>query len=237
MFVHYRTKGIVLKKVDRREADQLFILYTEDFGKIDVLGKAIRKISSKLRAGIGSLYLSDIEFIQGKAFKTLTDAILVSKFEEIQRDLGKKEIALKVVGALDWMVKAPEQDDRIWELLLDIFRELDKKEISFKSPVIIFQYFFWNLLSILGYKPELYNCSICQKRLEPKRIYFSQEEGGIICEKCFPKDKTAKNIGPDAVKILRIIIEKGKETVARLKIEEKDLESLREISKTYLQPE
>lgn len=81
MFVHHRTKAIVLKKVDRKEADQLFTLYTEDFGKLTVLGRAIRKISSKLRSGIEIFYLSEIEFIQGKAYKILTDAVLIEKFE------------------------------------------------------------------------------------------------------------------------------------------------------------
>ena len=76
MFLNYRTKGFIFKKEDRGEADQLFTIYTKDFGKLEILGKAIRKISSKLRSGAETFYLSEIEFIQGKTYKTLTDAIL-----------------------------------------------------------------------------------------------------------------------------------------------------------------
>lgn len=39
MFVHYRTQGIFLKKQDRGQADELFIIYTKDFGKLEILGK------------------------------------------------------------------------------------------------------------------------------------------------------------------------------------------------------
>ncbi len=63
MAVHYRTQGFVLKKTDLWEADQVFSIYTQDFGKLKVLGKAIRKIKSKLRSGAELFYLSETEFI------------------------------------------------------------------------------------------------------------------------------------------------------------------------------
>ena len=87
MFVHHRTSGFILKKVDRKETDQLLTIYTKDFGKLEILAKAIRKISSKLKSGAEIFYLSEIEFIQGKTRKTLTDAILIEKFENLRKDL------------------------------------------------------------------------------------------------------------------------------------------------------
>jgi len=80
VFTHYRTRGIILKEANRGEADRLFILYTKDFGKIEILGKGIRRINSKLRPGISFPSLSEIEFIQGKRYKTLTDASLLADF-------------------------------------------------------------------------------------------------------------------------------------------------------------
>jgi len=68
MFVHYRTQGLILKKEDQGEADLLFTIYTKDFGKLEILGRAIRKISSKLRSGAEIFYLSEVEFIQGKIY-------------------------------------------------------------------------------------------------------------------------------------------------------------------------
>jgi len=95
MAVHYRTRGFVIKKTGRGEADQLFTIYTQDFGKLEVLGKAVRKIKSKLRGGIGLFYLSEIEFIQGKKTKTLTGAILIEKFPNIRKSLKKLEKTAK----------------------------------------------------------------------------------------------------------------------------------------------
>lgn len=233
MFVHYRTKAIVLKKVDRKEADQLFVLYTEDLGKLEVLGRAIRKISSKLRSGMEIFYLSDIEFIQGKAYKILTDAILIEKFENIRKDLKKLTIAVKISEALDNLIKDQEPDERIWNLLLKVFGKLNSVDLKINNLNLIYHYFFWNLLSTLGYKPELYQCSFCQEKLKPEKLYFSKKEGGVICQKCFLKEKLGKEITSETVKILRVILDKGNKIVLRLKIEDKQIQSLEEISKDY----
>ncbi|UZE93437.1 MAG: DNA repair protein RecO [Candidatus Nealsonbacteria bacterium] len=237
MFVHYRTKGIILKKVDRKEADQLFTLYTKDFGKLKILGKAIRKISSKLRSGMEIFYLSEIEFIQGKAYKTLTDAIVIEKFENLRKDLGKLTVAVKISEALDNLILGQEPDKRIWNLLLRVFKELDRVDFKIKNLELIYYYFFWKLLSILGYQPELYQCSICQKKLKPEKLYFSKKEGGIICQNCFLKEKSGREITPDAVKILRIILDKNNQIIFRLKVKREQLRLLENISKEYFREE
>ena len=160
MAVHYRTQGFIIKKTDRGEANQLFTIYTKDFGKLEILGKAIRKIKSKLRGGTELFYLSETEFIQGKTHKTLTDAILIESFPNIRQDLNKLTVAHKISETLDNLIKGEEPDEEIWQLLTETFEKLNKDKLE-----IIYYYFLWNLLSILGYQTELYQCLICQKKL------------------------------------------------------------------------
>ncbi len=229
MFVHYRTLGIILKKEERGEADQVFTILTKDFGKLRVRGKAIRKIKSKLRAGAQPFYLSEIEFIQGKAHKTLTDTILIEKFEDIRKDLDKLEIASRVAEVLDNLVKGEETDEEIWKLVLETFKKLDKSSIP---HFLIYHYFFWNFLSILGYMPELKNCPLCQKKLTPTNIYFSPEQGGVVCDNCF--EKKGEKINPEIVKILRLLINKDWSVLSRLKIEPEYEEALEKVSEDYL---
>ena len=249
MAVYYRTQGFIVKKTDRGEADQLFTIYTKDFGKLEILGKAIRKIKSKLRGGIELFYLSEIEFIQGKTYKTLTDAILIDKFENLRKSLRKLAIAYKISEVLDNLVKGQEPDESLWNLLNETFQKLNTsgtrragvKPITYN---LIYHYFLWNLLSILGYQHELYNCAICQKKLIPEKLYFSSKEGGIICQSCFKKIKlgkpsqilqnktwAGKEVKPETVKILRIILEKNWLTLSKLKIEKDFLKELASISK------
>ncbi len=233
MFVHYRTKGIILKKVDRRKADQLFTIYTRDFGKIKVLGRGIRKTSSKLRAGAELFYLAEIEFIQGKIHKTLTDAILIDKFKSLRKSLARLSVAHKTSELLDSLIYSQEPEKKVWELLLGVFNELDSSTFKTKDLKLIYYYFFWRLFSTLGYEPELYQCAMCRKKLEPKKLYFSHKEGGIICENCSQGAKHGKEVVVEIIKVLRIIMSEKWKTVSRIKIEPEHLKSLESISKDY----
>lgn len=231
MFIHYRTKGFVFKKVDRGESAQLFSVYTKDFGKLKILGRGIRKISSKLRSGIETFYLSKIEFIQGKSYKTLTDAVVIEKFKDLREDLEKLNIAYRIAGILDDLIKGEEKDKRIWDLLIEVFNKLN--DSKFKNPELIYYYFFWNFLSLLGYRPEMYSCSACGNKLKPEKLYFTPSQGGVICKDCFKDEKSDIEIKPEIVKIIRIIINNNIKIISRLNIDKKYIKSLKEASNNY----
>ncbi len=233
MFIHYRTQAFVLKKDDQGEANQLLTVYTKDFGKLKILARAIRKISSKLRSGAELFYFSEIEFIQGKAYKTLTDAILIDKFKNLRKDPIRLSFASKISEVFDRLIKGEEADEKIWQLLKETFERLDQSKIEKSKLKIIYYYFLWNLFSLLGYQPEFYNCLQCQKKLVPEKIYFSAQEGGIICQNCLKKVKSTREIDLETVKILRIILEKNWTILFRLKIEKLDLETLNAFSNYY----
>lgn len=216
MAVHYRTQGFILEKKDLKEADQLFTVFSKEFGKIEVLGRAIRKISSKLRSGIDLFYLCDLEFIQGKNYKTLTDAIVIEKFKDIRNGLERLEIIQKIAETADLLIKGEEKDDAIWDLLTEALDRFKVQNLKFE---ILFDYFLWNLLSISGYRPDLYHCSKCQQRLTPLKNYFLPEEKGIICFKC--SDDSQKNkicLSSETIKLIRIFLKKDWNLLSKLVI-------------------
>ncbi|MFH1575426.1 MAG: DNA repair protein RecO [Candidatus Nealsonbacteria bacterium] len=151
MFFHYRSLGLIIKKEDRGEADQLFTVYTKDFGKLEILAKAVRKTSSKLRQGAEIFYLSEIEFIQGKGYKTLTDALPVEKFKNLRQDLNRLKAAYRAAEAVDDFIKGQEPDERIWNLLRRIFRKINDPKFPAKNLEQVCRYFLFNFVSFLGY--------------------------------------------------------------------------------------
>lgn len=214
-FTHYRTKGVFLKKEDRGEADQIFTLFTENFGRIKVLGKAIRKIKSKLRPAVGLFYLSEIEFIQAKHYKTLTDAVLIDKFNA----------DYKAAEVIDCLTAREQRDDKIWNLLIQTCRNAQK------------HYFLWNLFDILGYAPQLYNCACCEKKLLPETFFFVPQDGGVVCWQCFSKkdlpDESWLEIPVGVVKILRFLLKEPLAVAEKLKIHKSEQGHLQDISDVY----
>ena len=233
-----------LRKEGRGEADQLFSIFTKDFGKLEILGRAIRKITSKLRSGSELFYFSEIEFIQGKTHKTLTDAILIDKFKKIREDPERLNLVYQIAEALDSLLGWEQRDRVIWELLNESFRRLNNLKLE-----ILYHYFLWNLFSILGHKPELYSCPVCGEKLLPETFYFLPKEGGVVCWKCLKKlkeepasavasagkeKKLAKEIGVDTVKILRLFLSEDWGVLPRIKITGETKRNLKEISELYL---
>lgn len=204
MAVHYRTQGLIFKKTDRGEADQLLIIYTKNFGKLKILGKAVRKIKSKLRGGADIFYLSDIEFIQGRSHKTLTDAVLIDNFLNIRRNLTRLAVSYRVAGILDDLVSEEQKDELIWRLLKEVFQKLNSQSFSSGRLTLLYYYFFWNLVSLLGYEPELQSNSLCGKKIDT-----------------------------ELAKILKIIIKRDWHILSRLKIEEHHLALLKQASAWY----
>jgi len=248
-FTHYRSQGIFLKKEDRGEADQLFTIFTKDYGKLEILGRAIRKIKSKLRSGADTFLLSEVEFIQGKTYKTLTDAVLIDKFKNLRETPQKLKIAYKVADTLDSLTAPEEEDEKIWQLVLATFRRLNDLRFTIDDLWLAYHFFLWNLFSLLGFQPELYSCPVCEKKLLPETFWFLPQEGGVVCWRCFKKlkkepayaeatagkeKKLAKEIGVDTVKILRLFLSEDWQILPRIKITEDSKRNLREISELYL---
>jgi DNA repair protein RecO (recombination protein O) len=235
MSIQYSARGFVFGREDKAETDRIFSVFTEEFGRLKIFAKAIRKIKSKLKSGIDIFSVSEIEFIQGKLQKTLTDAVFIKKFSNITSSPRRFKIADKIAKTLDDFIKEQEKDSKLFNFLIDSLDKLNDDYLESKNCNLIYDYFIWNFFSMLGFGPELQKCANCYSKLSADEIYFSCKEGGVICKKCFNSntDNQAKKINSDAVKILRLILEKDWQIISKLKINLKIQKSMQEVSEDY----
>lgn len=234
MFTLYRTQGIILSKKDRGEADRIFTFYTKDFGRLELTAKAVRKIKSKLRAGLDLFYLSEVEFIQGKNQKTITDVILLDKFKNLREDVDKLKVAYQIASLADKLLRGQEREERVWRLFREVFQRLNSPIVKGSKTVFLYHYFLWNFFSLLGYKLDFYNCFFCRRRVTLDKLFSSIKDGGLICKNCVKKSFEAESISPDLIKIIRIFYKRDLAILGRIKAEESVLNSLNDISRKYL---
>ncbi len=239
----YSTEGIVIKEENYGEADRFFTIFTKDFGKIRVMAKGIRKIKAKLRSGLQFFNHIYLEFVRGKYFYTAIEAINIDNFQNLKKEPEKLKILFHISNILNKLLKEG-RDERIWDLLLKILNKMKEQRFSGARLDLLLRYFEWNLLDILGYHPELHHCVVCfapldskylmgQEKLKEERLYFSAKEGGILCFRCRDKNKEAKQIDIDTIKILRLILGRKKEILEKLKTGNE--KKLKEISRHYLE--
>ena len=233
MAIYYKTQGIIFKKKDISEADRVFSVFTYEFGRLEIVARAIRKITSKLRSGIEIFSLSEIEFIQGKNRKTLTDTIAIEKFSNIIQNPNKLKISYQIGEVLDSFIRGQEKDEDIFILLNETLNKLNNNKLQPPIIQLIYYYFLWNFLSTIGYHPEIKICVICRLKLNPDNLYFSNQDGGVICQNCLYSNIEVKKINSDIVKILRLILRKDWKILSKLKIDTFSENLFYEISDNY----
>jgi len=213
MFTHYRTQGIILSSYKRGEADEIFIIYTKDFGKISITGKSIRKNGSKLRMNMSLFSFVEVGFIQGKSYNTLTDVVVVSDFKKAKKSLGKLSLFYRISEIFLSLIHDEEEDENIFLFLVASFQKINNTSLTSNDLRIFFCFFSFNLLYFLGYKLYIRECVLCKESVNSDG-YFNPKEGGIICNNCFAKDFYNKNcIYIEDVNILRKFLnleERGK---------------------------
>ncbi len=155
MATYYRTQGIVLAKRDRGESDRIFTVFTKDFGTLDVWAISERKITSKLRGGLEILYLSELEFVQGRSKKTLTDSIVLERFSVIRNDLARMRVAFRILETLLMFLRGQIQDKAVWDLLHNSLGVLNREDFPKRRFTLLYYYFFWNFISCLGWRPRV----------------------------------------------------------------------------------
>lgn len=119
---------IVLARKNWREFDQMISLYTRERGKVEVLAKGIKKITSKNSSNLEILSLAEIDIAQGKEIDYLTKVQSVKIFKEIFSDLDKIFIARYAVKLADENILAQERDENIFNLLVSFLEFLNSVE-------------------------------------------------------------------------------------------------------------
>jgi len=183
------SRGFILKKKPFNESDCFITVFSEKFGKIDIMARGTRKIESKMAPHLHLFDMIELGFVQGKKFRILTAASVIRPFAQSADYFLKNAIIVYLMYFTDKFSFEDEKKE-IWSYLekLIFFMEgvppTRQKDAEFILAKI--NYFF---LSVNGWKPELDRCCACGNRQnkESKNLMFSQKEGGIICEKCSPQ--------------------------------------------------
>jgi len=188
-----------LRHSNYAEADRILTIYTRDHGKLKVIAKGIRKIQSRKAGHLEPFTYSTIQLARSHELPIISQAETVLGFPNIHADLDRTAQAALVIELLDRFTFEAEHNSLLFGLVIDTLKRLDTSEDSF-LPV---KYYEIHLLDSLGYKPELFACSICRKEIKAEDQFFSAQHGGVVCPGCGKTHTDCRPITMDALKYLR----------------------------------
>jgi len=118
----YQTNAIVLKREDIFEADRLYHLYTEDFGRVRAIAGSVRKINAKLTGHLEPFNLIWVELMTKKGGDLFITTAL-SEMALLRENALPNQISLftKMSDFALKMLRGQEKDKAMWNFILNSF--------------------------------------------------------------------------------------------------------------------
>jgi DNA repair protein RecO (recombination protein O) len=163
----------------------------------------------------------------------VTQAEAINPNIVLRDDLVRMGYASYVVELLDRFTYEEGENQALYRLLADTLDRLNEEA----DPAFAVRYYEVRLLELVGFRPQLQQCSRCEKKVEPEDQYFSAELGGILCPKCGAHYPHARPITLPALKALRHFQRSGYAEAKRLPMSgavDHELENLMGYFLTYL---
>lgn len=146
----YSSIGFVIQRKNYLEADRILTLFTKDFGKITVLAKGVRKVTSRKRGGIEVFNKIKISVARGKGFDILTEVEVVTPADEIRNDLKRVSVGYYFCEVLQKITREEEKHAELFSIVEEYFEKL-KIETGLKKLRLDFTR---EVLISLGFWPE-----------------------------------------------------------------------------------
>lgn len=127
----YQTNAIVLKREDIFEADRLYHLYTEDFGKVRAVAGGVRKINAKLTGHLEPFNLVWVELMTKKSGDLFITTAL-SEINLLENKALPNQISLfvKMSDFALKMLRGQDKDKAMWHFILNSFLAAKKTDLS-----------------------------------------------------------------------------------------------------------
>lgn len=142
----FKTEGIILKRRDFGEADRILTVFSLHRGKISVLAKGVRRITSRRAGNVELLNRVSMFLHQGKNFLILAEAESLETFQKLKEDLTLSTYAYHILELVDKLTAENQENRILYGYLIEVLRRFSKNPRQ-----ILVRVFEAKILSNLGF--------------------------------------------------------------------------------------
>lgn len=148
----YKSEGVVLKRTNFGEADKIITVYSKHHGKVTLLAKGIRRLTSRKRGNLEVFNQVAFFASRGKGIDIVTEAETLDSFYVWRKDLTKVAVAYQLCELVDKLTVEESDQEEVYELLVDNLKSLNCLEKEKNNKFL--GSFSIRLLTLLGYWPK-----------------------------------------------------------------------------------
>lgn len=194
-----RVEAVVLRHNDWGEADRLLWLFTREVGKVRAIAKGVRKPRSRKAGHLEPFTRVNLQLARGRDMFIVTQAEALDTHLSVREDLVRLGYASYIVELLDRFTYEEGENRSLYRLLTNTLARVN----THTDPAFAVRYYEVRLLDLVGFRPQLFNCSECAAVIQPEDQYFSAAKGGVLCPKCGAGVSGIRPVSMPALKILR----------------------------------
>lgn len=118
------SEGIILRRRSAGEADRWLTILTRQHGKIRILARGVRKISSKRAPHIEVFNRVILTTYKGSSQETLTEVSPIASYEAIRSDLTRIGAAYYLCELIDGLLPIEQVHEGVYELFTQALETL-----------------------------------------------------------------------------------------------------------------
>lgn len=118
-------EGLILKRANFGEADRMLTVLTKVHGKISVIARGVRKITSRRAGNVELLNLVKIGLFHGKGY-TLTEAESIETFPRIKSNLAISTAAFHILELSNKLLPENDPNFRAYDLIIATLRKFEE---------------------------------------------------------------------------------------------------------------
>ena len=226
------TKAVVSRTMKMSNSSKLVSLITEKHGLVKVVAKGARRPKSKFGAALEPITLINCmyHYRDNRDLQTLSNAEIIEPFTQIKSDIMILSIASGIVEIAQSHTALEDPKAGTFELVAETLNGLEPCNV--KDAEKHLWRFVLRLLAAAGYSPSLDRCIMCRKKPEHTSVFFSFDEGGLICSCTDTRGKFGFMVSPGSLMAMKSLMTEKNENLPKLKI---GISQGKEIEKIILQ--
>lgn len=152
-----QTEGVILDRRNFGEAEKLYVVLTEKFGKVTAITQGVRNIKSKLKFSLEPVGLVKLALVATGESWRIVDAEKTKSFGGIKNNPEKLLLYSRLVKLINRMLQGQEKNQNLWTQFLADITFLDAETINKKDLPVFEAVAALRILHNLGYvdKEEL----------------------------------------------------------------------------------
>ncbi|MBU0577572.1 DNA repair protein RecO [Patescibacteria group bacterium] len=178
MSKHIKTEGIILRRINLNDADQILTVLTKDLGKISVMAKSSRRIKSKFCGKLELFYEVKVTVFQGRNLGYLNESEPINTWGFADSDLRTKSILFYIAELTNKLIQDEQQIDGVYKLLQETLDHIDHN--NEKSELILYA-FIIKLFGLTGFMAPWDRCARSNVKLNlTEPLYFDLHNGSVV---------------------------------------------------------